>query len=85
VLKSSAFTLYLATNMSVCAIVFLPWAQPRETVSGLLGRWRETETGWKHRIASVLCPLVDRIYWWDANHCAEVYRLEMEARKVLYP
>ena len=84
-LKSCAFTIYVAANMSVCAIVFIPWAKPRETVSGLLGRWRETEMGWKARFAEVACPIVDRLYWWDKNHCAEVFRLEHEAREVLYP
>ena len=71
--------------MSVCAIVFMPWARPRETISGLLGRWRHTERGWKRKFARRACPVVDRLYWWDKNHCEEVYRLEQGARKVLYP
>lgn len=84
-LKASAFTLYVATNMSVCAIVFMPWAKPRETVSGLLGRWRDTESGWKRAFALRACPVVDWLYWWDADHCREVFRLENDARRILYP
>jgi hypothetical protein len=83
--KASAFTLYVATNMSVCAIIFMPWAKPRETISGLLGRWRDTETGWKQRFAARACPVVDFLYWWDKDHCREVFRVEHEARLVLYP
>lgn len=81
----AAFCIYLVTNMAVCVVVFLPWAQPRETVSGLLGRWRDTETGWKRRFAIPACWIVDRIYFWEPDHCRYVYQLEQEARGVLYP
>jgi hypothetical protein len=29
--------------------------------------------------------VVDRIYFWEPNHCVEVYKCEAEARRVLYP
>lgn len=83
--KRGAFVLYLVSNMTICAVVFMPWALPRETVSGLLGRWRDTESGWKARVARALCPVIDRIYFWEPDHCRYVYRLEEQAREILYP
>jgi len=79
------FVLYVATNMMVCALVFAPWALPRETVSGLLGRWKCGHRGFKHSFGKAAAVVVDLIYFWEPNHCVEVYRCEAEARKVLYP
>lgn len=79
------FVVYVALNMALCAVVFLPWALPRETVSGLLGRWIATEAGTKRFFGLFLGALVDRIYFWEPNHCVEVYRCEHRAREVLYP
>ena len=79
-----AFVIYVALNMAACAIVFAPWAQPRETISGLLGRWLVTESGWKRATGSVLARAVDAIYFWERDHCREVYRVESRAREVLY-
>lgn len=84
-LKRAAFVLYVSLNMLVCAVVFLPWALPRETISGLLGRWLLTQAGWKLRFARVAVMVVDRIYFWETNHCAEVFLCEDEARRTLYP
>jgi hypothetical protein len=84
VLKRQAFTVYVACNMALCAIVFLPWALPRETISGLLGRWMKA-TGWKCVAGTVGAMLVDRLYFWDEDHCASVAEAEADARAVLYP
>jgi hypothetical protein len=79
------FVLYIVINMALCAIAFLPWALPRETISGLLGRWISTERGWKRIAGLLMGALADRIYFWEPNHCVEVYRCEHRAREVLYP
>lgn len=79
------FAVYVAGNMMVCAILFAPWVHPRETVSGLMGRWLATEGGWKRRIAAIGVRIVDRLYFWEPNHCAEIYLIEQRAREVLYP
>jgi len=79
------FVVYVAVNMAICALAFAPWALPRETISGLLGRWETTKTGWRHRFAVVATAVVDRIYFWEPNHCVEVFLCEADARKVLYP
>jgi hypothetical protein len=84
-LKRCAFVLYVALNMLVCAVVFLPWVLPRETISGLLGRWLITQGGWKLKFARGAVMVVDRIYFWECNHCVEVYLVEDEARRTLYP
>lgn len=80
-----AFVVYVASNMAVCAIVFAPWALPRETVSGLLGRWKTAGGPWQRRFAIVGSWVVDRIYFWEPNHCVVVFRCERDARLVLYP
>lgn len=79
------FVVYVAANMAVCAIVFAPWALPRETVSGLLGRWKSGAAPLKRRFALAASWVVDRIYFWEPNHCVEVYLCERDARRVLYP
>lgn len=78
------FVLYVAGNMALCALLFFLWAEPRETVSGLMGRWEETETGWKHRVGAFCSKLIDIIYFWEPDHCREVYLCEEAARQVLY-
>ena len=74
-LKRSAlcqvFTVYVATNMMVCALLFAPWALPRETVSGLLGRWKCGKGRIKRPFAVGASWVVDRIYFWE--------------RRMLYP
>lgn len=82
-----AFVVYVATNMMVCAIVFAPWALPRETVSGLLGRWetRLPKRSLRRYFAIVATAIVDRLYFWEPNHCVEVFLCEHDARRVLYP
>jgi len=82
--RGRIFVLYVAANMALCAVIFLPWALPRETVSGLAGRWLATGSKWQRAIAGVVVPVVDALYFMDRDHCAEVYRLEQAARATLY-
>jgi hypothetical protein len=80
-----AFVIYVALNMAACALVFAPWAYPRETISGLLGRWLVTEIGWKRAFASVASRIVDAVYFWEVDHCRGVFQVERDAREILYP
>jgi len=80
-----AFVIYIALNMLTCAVLFAPWALPRETISGLLGRWIATEYGIKRIAGNVLGLIVNLIYFWEPDHCVEVWRCERQAREVLYP
>lgn len=79
------FVLYVAANMLVCALVFFPWARPRETVSGLIGRWLRTEKGWRRRFATRACIVVNRVYSWEPEHCAVTHEVEHRACAILYP
>lgn len=81
-IKAQAFTIYLALNMALCSLI--PGAKPRETVSGLMGRWYATDNKAQREIAALMTILIDLIYFFEPDHCAEVYRLEDEARRVLY-
>lgn len=85
VIGRQLFVLYVAVNMALCAVLFVAWALPRETISGLLGRWEIHEQGWRQKFAIVASAVVDRIYFWEPDHCAEVHRVEAKAREVLYP
>jgi hypothetical protein len=85
VIGGQVFVIYVATNMLLCSLVFFAWALPRETISGLLGRWKETGTPVQRIVGFVLGAVVDRIYFWEPNHCVEVYRCELKARQMLYP
>ena len=78
------FVLYVNLNMLTCSIVFVAWALPRETLSGLIGRWATTETGWKRKFAIPAAWVVDRIYFWEPNHCRLNALQEAAARRELY-
>ena len=70
----------IGVNTLLCAIFFAPWVLPRETVSGLLGRWVETESGWKRAVAGRAARVVDFVCWWDPDHCAHTYDCERQLR-----
>lgn len=73
-------------SMNLCAVLFFPWFYPRETTSGLLGRWLVTETGRKHRFALAVAPVIDALFHtpWGLESCEDTYRLEQAARESLY-
>lgn len=81
-IKAQLFALYLALNMLLCSLI--PGAKPRETISGLMGRWYETGNKAQREIAALMTILIDCIYTWEPDHCAEVAKVEREARAVLY-
>lgn len=86
-IKGRLFCVYVCLNMLLCSLLFFPWVLPRETISGLVGRWwvlSEDGTA-KALVADVLRVLIDALYFWEPNHCVEVFRCEHEARKRLYP
>lgn len=82
---SRSFVLYVNLNILACSVVFVAWALPRETISALLGRWATVESGWKRRVGVVGAWVVDRIYFWEPDHCRLNAAQEAEARKALYP
>lgn len=70
--------------MMTAAVVFFWDAQPRETVSGVLGRWKVKGGPIRRAVARPLAWVVDRIYWWEPNHCVQIYHEEHAARLQLY-
>lgn len=72
--------------MVTCATLFFPCFLPRETVSGITGRWLMTEVGRKRRFAKRLAPWLDRLFHRPGGMetCVEVYQLEEAAREALY-
>jgi hypothetical protein len=86
-LKLTVFNLYIALNMLTCAIVFAPWALPRETISGFMGRTLMSSVPgtWKCLLAAIGCNVIDWLYFWEEDHCFMVFKDEAEARAGLYP
>lgn len=84
-IRDRLFVLYIACNMLVCVVLFLPWCRRRETICGLMGRWRETGGPWQAAIGRALCPWLDRLFHVDWDNCEEIWRMEEEARRILYP
>ena len=76
------FVVYVAVNMALCAVIFVAWALPRETISGLVGRWAQGE-GKRATFARSVAKVIDRIYFWEPNHCKVTADQEAEARKAL--
>jgi hypothetical protein len=85
-LRRRLYFLWVTLSIVTCAVVFLPWFLPRETTSGLMGRWYMTETGRKHGFACWLAPWLDRLFHgpMKVETCVEVYRLEQAAREATY-
>lgn len=83
--RRATFNAYLVVNMAVCAVVFLGFSLPRETISGFLGRMSANcKPGWGRRFARIGECLANIVYFWEENHCALVYDQEREARRALY-
>jgi hypothetical protein len=84
-IKHRAFAAYVALNMFVAAVLFLPWILPRETISGLMGRKKvHARTNLGALLAAIGVAIIDRIYFWEPNHCAVVATDEAAARITLY-
>jgi len=85
VTKRQLFVPYVALGIIACSILFLPWAMPRETLSGLMGRWSLFEGGWKRRFGGAASAMIDWMYSWEPDHCLEVATVEAKSRELLYP
>lgn len=86
-IKRRLFYLWVTFSMSLCAALFWPWAYPRETVSGLMGRWA-CGRGFRRRVGRRVGDVIDGYihpYVGTDETCIEIYQMEREARRVLYP
>ena len=85
-LRRRGYYLWITFSMVLCSIIFFHWFVPRETISGLLGRWQMTETGKRHVFANRIAPVIDRIFHkpFDLESCVDTYALEQAAREALY-
>lgn len=77
------FNVYVALNMLLCSILFFPWALPRETICGLMGRWLN-ETGRKRDLAKALVPFLDRYFHSSDEPCSRIAEQEARIREILY-
>jgi hypothetical protein len=69
----------IGLNVLACTALFWWCCRPRETLSGLAGRYALSG----HRGAVVVAAVIDVLFWFDPNHCREVARLEAAAFEVL--
>lgn len=68
----------------LCALLFAPWVYPRETLSGLMGRWAATERGVRGAVGRTGARLIDWLHWWEPHHCHVTFLLENEYRRAAY-
>jgi len=81
-MRNVIYVIYLPINMLFCALVFAPWVQPRETVSGLTGRWLVDGSRWQIRTSRFFAAIIDRAH--EPGHCVETFKLEKAMRVGLY-
>jgi hypothetical protein len=67
----------VAIDMLACSVVFLPWSMPRETVSGLFGRWQNTGNLLQRIIGNVGGVA---LHLFDRDHCMKAYAKEFAMR-----
>ena len=80
--KATVYVIYLSLNMLLCSLLFFPWAQPRETISGLTGRWLTEGKSWQIACASFLVKPIDKAHY--SGHCVSTYIYEKAMRVGLY-
>lgn len=71
---------WVAFNMATCAALFFWCAMPRETLSGLVGRYALRN----YRAARWAQVVIDKIYWMEPKHCQETAKQECRARWEIY-
>lgn len=79
------FCVYVCLNMLLAAMLFLPWILPRETISGFIGRCYVMGNGIVSALAALPMLAIDAVFFWERNHCIEVFKCERQARAFLYP
>lgn len=76
---SRLFVWYVTGNMALCALLLFPIARPRETISGLVGRYALEGS----RVAMAVAAVIDFVYFWEPNHCRFTAGQEANARQAL--
>ncbi len=71
-MSGAIFNVYVAVNMLVASLI--PGGRPRETISGRVGRC------WPGSLAA---RLIDRLHYWEPDHCSVTARQEQSARAAL--
>ena len=79
--KFAWFNIYVATNMLLCATLLVPWALPRETLSGFIGRRALLGS----EVFLSIAKWVDSFYPNSPAHCGETAMAEDHMRSELYP
>lgn len=80
--KMTVYVIYLSLNTLLCSLLFFPWAQPRETISGITGRWLIEGETWQIACASFLVKPIDWAH--RPNHCVDTYLAEQAMQTALY-
>ena len=80
--KTTIYVIYLSLNTLLCALMFFPWAQPRETISGITGRWLTDGKKWQIACASFFVKPIDWAH--ETGHCVDTYLREQAMRAALY-
>lgn len=78
-MKRRALNILICLDQLAFSLITLGHASPDETISA--GLWRMEQQG---KIAGrVLRPVIDRLFWFDPDHCKSAYNAEF--RKLQLP
>lgn len=76
-LIDQAYAVSIGLNTLITSLIFAPWVLPRETFSGFIGR--QADSGSK--IAQRIEQIVNRLCFWEAEHCWLTAWQERRARE----
>lgn len=77
-MKRRLLNLGIALDQFLFCLFTLGHAAPDETLSAAAWRW-ETQGKWQGKI---LRPLIDALFWFDPNHCAQSFLSERKGRQL---
>jgi hypothetical protein len=71
-MKRRLLNLLIALDQFVFCVITLGYSDPDETISAAAWRWEQAGkwNGW-------LRPVIDALFWFDANHCYESHLKEI--------
>ena len=78
-MKQRALNLLIAIDQLIYVVITLGWGHPDETMSA--AAWRLEQKGrWQGKLFR---PLIDKLFWFDPDHCRTSYESELIRAKWL--
>ena len=77
-MRDRILNLLISLDQFIFSIITLGKAMPDETMSA--AAWRGEMLG--HIIPSISRPIIDKIFWFDPNHCETSYLAELNRSQI---